>query len=98
MTAPVVEATITAENQFTDWLQMDKVKSSFLLTIAGTFVATIKTQISYDNGITWYDDGGEFTEEMSKVSSELPVAISVRVGVKTGDFTSGSVYVKLSRG
>jgi len=91
------EKTITAENQFTGWLFVDK-KQRFSMNIAGTFDATITMQKSYDGGTTTFDDEVTFTKPSNEVGLPQPESAWFRTGVKTGDFVSGTVEVRMGRG
>jgi hypothetical protein len=85
-----VTASITAQNTFTDKLQ---VVGHFNLSISGTWAATVTVQRSWD-GTNWFDvdtftsnyEGGGFDAE----------EVFYRAGVKTGDFTSGTVALRIS--
>jgi len=92
-----VEKSITAENVFSDWLFVDG-GSRFSLNIKGTFVATVTLQKTYDGGITIYDDEITFVKPSSDISLPLSESAQYRIGVLTGNYTSGTVQVRLGRG
>ena len=82
---------ITAQNTFTTAV-VKSVGQPVALSVSGTFVATATVQRSRD-GVTWFDVGN------TTVPTELD-AVSAgdwhwRAGVKTGDFTSGTVVVNV---
>lgn len=89
--------TITAENQWTGTLDLI---GFFNYSAQGTYVATVTLQRSFD-GSTWEDVDSD-TAPFSLVGFE-PLApfkfskptIKYRIGVKTGDFTSGSISVRI---
>lgn len=83
--------TITAENSFTDPVQ---IQGWFNLSVSGTFAATVTAQRSLDNS-TWVDVDA-WTEPTEEIGLE-PEVMWYRVGVKTGGFTSGSVVVRLGQ-
>lgn len=85
-----VTASITAQNTFTDKIQ---VIGHFNLSISGTWAATVTVQRSWD-GTNWFDVD-TFTSNYEGVGFDAE-EIWYRVGVKTGDFTSGTVVVRLS--
>lgn len=85
-----VTANITAQNTFTDKLQ---VIGHFNLSISGTWSATVTVQRSWD-GTVWLDVD-TFTSNYEGVGFEAE-EIYYRVGVKTGDFTSGTVALRIS--
>lgn len=89
-----VSATITAQNTFTDWLQVSKGRR-FSLDIYGTFVANVYLQKTYDGGLTIIDDPTVRTAPYSEISLPMPEGTQYRIGVKTGGFTSGTVNVRL---
>lgn len=86
-----VTAAITAQNTFTDKFQ---VVGHFNLSISGTFSATVTVQRSFDNGSTWLDVD-TFTAPYEGVGHDAE-DLFYRVGVKTGEFTSGTANVRLS--
>ena len=85
-----VTKSITAENTFSDSLPL---VGHFNLSISGTFVATVTVQRSFDSGSTWLDVD-TFTSSTETYGFD-PHQVYYRVGVKTGDFTSGTVVVAL---
>ena len=92
-----VEKTITAENVFSDKIICAVTPETNMLnsSVSGTFSATVTLQRSFDNGSNWVDVK-TFTapEEGNVLDSESSVVY--RIGVKTGEFTSGSISVRLS--
>lgn len=80
---------ISAENTFTDVVNIE---GYFNLSIYGTFVATITVQRSTDKS-TWLDVD-QFTAGTESVGFD-PEFMWYRVGVKTGDYTSGTVEVRI---
>jgi len=85
----VVTKSITAQNTFSDGLSL---RGDFSLSIGGTFSATVTVQRSFD-GSTWADVD-TFTSQYEGNGYE-GVGAQYRAGVKTGDFTSGTVEVTL---
>ena len=88
-----VEAAITAQNTFTDWLDVP-IGQRYSLSIWGTFVGTVTLQKTYDGGNTILDIEN-FSGPASDVSVEVPENQQVRIGIKTGDYTSGTANVRL---
>jgi hypothetical protein len=82
---------ITAQNTFTDPVQLS---GFFNLSISGTFVATVTVQRSIDNS-TWADVDN-WTAPTEDYGMD-PETMWYRVGVKTGNFTSGTVVVRLGQ-
>jgi hypothetical protein len=89
--AQIATASITAQNTFSTAAQLE---GYFNLSISGTFVATVTVQRSPDNS-TWRDVD-TFTAPSEEVGFE-PEFMWYRIGVKTGDFTSGTVVIRLGR-
>lgn len=90
--ASISTKTITAQNSFTDPV---KLTGFFNLSIIGTFVATVTVQRSFDDQATWADVD-TFTSPTEDWGME-PEVCWYRVGVNTGQFTSGSVSVRLGQ-
>lgn len=90
--------TITAENQWTGALDLI---GFFNYSAQGTFVATVTLQRSFDDGSTWEDvDSNDSAFSLSGFEPLAPFKFSkphvkYRLGVKTGDFTSGSISARL---
>lgn len=89
---PHVSKAITAQNTFTDAME-NQGGRGFNLSIWGTFVATVTLQRSFDNGQTWLDVA-TYTAPKEDTGMD-PEGNLLRVGVKTGDFTSGTVNVRI---
>lgn len=94
MSTVSVTAAITAENTFTSGIQL---RGTFNLSIAGTWVATVTVQRSFD-GTTWLDVE-DYTANTQKIgeASNQGESVWYRVGVKTGNYTSGTCNVRLSQ-
>lgn len=82
-------AAISAQNTFSTAVRIGK---EFNVSISGTFVATVTAQRSYDN-VTWYDVD-TWTAPSEDVGFE-PEYIWYRIGVKTGNYTSGTVNIRI---
>ena len=85
-----VTADITAQNTFTDKIQ---VVGHFNLSISGTWAAAVTVQRSWD-GTNWFDVD-TFTSNYEGVGFDAE-EVFYRAGVKTGDFTSGTVALRIS--
>ena len=83
---------IAAENTFTTAVFV-QANDEFDVSIAGTFVATVVVQRSFDGGSTWKDIES-FAAPVERVG-RLGSGCHVRVGVKTGGYTSGTAVVEL---
>lgn len=89
----LVEKAITAENTFSDGLYIE---GAFNFSISGTFVATVTVQRSFDQGSTWRDVD-TFTAPIETYGNDPEPVVVYRAGVKTGDFTSGTVNIRIGR-
>ena len=87
----LVEKEITAENTFSDCLYTE---GGFNFSISGTFVATVTVQRSFDQGSTWRDVE-TFTSPIETYGTDPGPTVAYRAGVKTGDFTSGTVNIRI---
>lgn len=94
MTAQVKTKTITAQNEFTDWMQV--IGDKFRVSISGTWSATVTIQCSFDAGETILDVES-FTSNIQKFGEEPEGGVYYRLGVKTGNFTSGTAEVRISQ-
>ena len=87
----IASKSITADNSFTDPVQ---ITGYFNVSISGTFGATVTAQRSVDNS-TWVDVDS-WTAPAEEVGMD-PEVMWYRVGVKTGNFTSGTVVVRIGQ-
>ena len=87
--AELTSASLSAENTFTNTVTHE---GYFNLSITGTFVATVTVQRSFD-GSNW-NDVDSFTTATEQVGFE-PESIYYRAGIKTGDYTSGTINIRL---
>jgi len=87
----IASASITAQNTFTDAARLE---GYFNISISGTFAATVTVQRSIDNS-TWVDVDS-FTAPYEGTGFD-PEFMWYRVGVKTGDYTSGTVVARIGR-
>ncbi len=86
--------TITAQNTFTDTVAIKPGKFNLSIIFAPAAVATVTVQRSED-GATWRDlPDGPYTTSTERVGFSGANEF-YRAGVKTGDFTSGSIQVRL---
>jgi len=82
---------ITAQNQFTDSIRVHAV-GIVIIEDTGSISATFTLQIKPDDGSNWVDTGDTFTAE-GAWSFDSVAGVQYRIGVKTGDFTSGTATV-----
>lgn len=96
-TGPTVisTASISAENTFTTGTKIYGEMNILVSGIAGGTVVT--TQRSFD-GTTYYDvPDGEFTADDQVIACEVEPDVYWRAGVKTGDYGSGTVTIRISK-
>lgn len=98
-TGQTVTASVTAENQFTNAIRVTGVDSTrvFTITRSGTWVATVTLQRSFDSESGPWEDVTTYTTNAT-ISYDDTLdnqIIWYRIGVKTGDFTSGTVALTL---
>jgi hypothetical protein len=95
-----VTASITSADSFSDTITIDGVGTSrqFAINITGTWTATVTLQKSFDAGLSWEDTTGVYVANTSTTFNDAldNIEILYRIGVKTGDYTSGTVNVSLS--
>jgi len=85
----LASADIAAQNTFTTAKML---QGDFNVSVSGTFAATVTVQRSPDNS-SWFDVN-TFTTPIETAGFE-PELMWYRVGVKTGDYTSGTAAVRL---
>ena len=84
---------ISAGNTFTPWL---KLSGAFSLSISGTWAGTVTIQRSFDGGTTPLDVQ-TYTANIEDTGSEPREDTVYRVGIKTGNYTSGTANVRLGQ-
>jgi hypothetical protein len=82
---------ITAQNTYSD--SIDISADYFSVSVQGSFTATVTLQKSYDGGTTWHDVD-TFTSAGEYVGLEGEGA-KYRIGVKTGEYTIGTINVRI---
>lgn len=94
-----VTQTVSAENQFSSEIKVTGTGSaqrSFTVTRTGTFTATVTLQRSIGEPGNWIDVATYTTAASSTYNDGLSNQDAYyRIGVKTGDFTSGPVVLDL---
>lgn len=94
-----VATNIVAENTFTSSIRVTGTGTSrsFTISLTGTWTATVTLQRSFDEGATWIDLDTYTANTATTYSDGLDNQIVLyRIGVKTGDFTSGTVAASLA--
>lgn len=98
---PRVWEDIYGENQFTPesyFQASDRNTGDFpvIIAIRGTFVGTVTLQRSFDDGTTWHNVA-TWAAPAETLYANPNGSIKYRLGVKTGEFTSGSIHCNLSQ-
>lgn len=94
-----VTKSVSAANTFSDTIEVTGVGSAraFTIVVSGTFVATWHLQQSFDGGSSWLDVSSSTTTSSSSYNDGLTNStVLYRVGVKTGNYTSGTLVMSLS--
>lgn len=98
-TGQFVTKEITSENDFSETIEVEGSgnRRIFTITRSGTFTATITLQRSFDEGATFEDVETYTTAGSKSLDDGLDnTNVLYRIGVKTGNYTSGTITVSLS--
>jgi hypothetical protein len=99
-TGQVVTEPISGDNVFTDPIRVTGSGDArlFSIFVEGTFVATVTLQFAFDPGGPWNDQGLDWTAPVSTSLNDQQDGqiIFYRIGIKTGDYTSGTATCTLS--
>ena len=88
----VITKSVTGANEFSDAVELT---GHFSLSISGTWAGTVTAQRSFD-GSTWHDVD-TWTINTQEYGLEPEKGIEYRVGIKTGDYTSGTCVLRLGQ-
>lgn len=94
-----VTKSVSSANDFSDTIEVTGVGSAraFTIVVSGTFVATWHLQQSFDGGSSWLDVSNSTTTTSSSYNDGLTNStVLYRVGVKTDNYTSGTLVMSLS--
>lgn len=93
---PTLKLDISSENNFTAGVNPGGEAGHLNISVSGaTWTATVTLQRSFDGGSTWHDVA-TYTENTEADLQDPDPNVLYRIGVKTGDFTSDTVTVRLS--
>ena len=84
---------IENENLWTDAIELI---GHFNISISGSWEGTVTVQRSFDGGSVWYDVA-TWTENTQEYGFEPERSLWYRVGVKLGEYNSGTIEVRLSQ-
>ena len=87
-----VEATLVAENTFTDEIA---IHDNLNYSVQGINGDTVTLQRSYDDGVIW-KDVVSVTEDTEGVYYETEMGVIYRLGIKTGGYSAGTVLARIS--
>ncbi|MBY0587101.1 hypothetical protein K2X85_07985 [bacterium] len=88
-------ANITAQNAFCEDVEFN-FERSFNLSVSGTWAGTVTLQRSFDSGATWLDVYST-TANVETVVDNAETGVLWRLGIKSGNFTSGTAVCRLSQ-
>ena len=88
----LVTKSATGANQFSDAIELI---GNFNLSISGTWAGTVTVQRMLDG--TNYYDVESWTVNTEEYGHEPEKGIQYKVGIKTGDYTSGTCVLRLSQ-
>lgn len=91
-----VTANISAENTWTDSITAKRKVGFLNISVSGTWAGTVTLQRSFDGGGTWHDVF-TWTANAQKALTDVEKGVLYRIGIDTGDYTSGTAAVRLSR-
>lgn len=87
-------ASIAAQNTFSNGVV---ISGPFNMSLSGTWAATVHLQRSFpDSPTTWFDVAS-YTANIQDRGMEGETGVQYRVGVKTGNYTSGTVVARISQ-
>lgn len=93
-----VNKVFTSDDQYSDYITVTGVGAArdFSVDTAGTFVATLTLQRSFDDGNTWEDNENYTGTGVSTYNDHLDnQTVLYRVGIKNGNYTSGTANVTM---
>ncbi len=85
---------VTAENQWTGSIYIG---GTFNFVITGTWSATVTFQVSFDEGISWIDVETFIANTYEVGETPYDPTAVYRAGVKTGQYVSGTVEIRISQ-
>lgn len=87
-------ATIGAQNTFSSTVA---ISGPFNFSLSGTWAGTVHLQRSYPSAPTTWFDVASYTANIEDRGTEAETGVLYRFGVKTGNYTSGSVVGRISQ-
>jgi hypothetical protein len=94
-----VSSSISSEDTFTNTIEVEGigVTRQFTIIRQGTWVATVTLQRSFDSGTSWLDVTTYTNNATITFNDGLDNQVVLyRIGIKTGNYTSGTVDLSLS--
>ena len=94
----LVQTDLSAENTFTDYYSLGEGDVPIFVITEGTWVGTLTVQIRYPGRTTPIDMPDErFTTNFDIPAVNLPIGAEIRVGFKTGEYTSGTASIDITK-
>ncbi|NDF13334.1 MAG: hypothetical protein EB060_11040 [Proteobacteria bacterium] len=91
----VTSFNVAAQNTFCEDAEFDYLRP-FNLSVSGTWAGTVTLQRSFNNGSTWLDVYS-VTANVETVVDSPETGVLWRLGIKTGNYTSGTAVCRLSQ-
>lgn len=94
-----VSSNIASANTFSNSITVTNVGEArrFTIVVSGTWTATVTLQQSLDDGSTWADISNYTSNVSTTYADGLDnQTVQYRIGIKTGNYTSGTAAVTLS--
>lgn len=94
----LIQGTLTAENTFTDVYLLGANVTPIIVITEGTWAGTLTLQIQYPGRTTFIDvPNATFTSNFDTQAYGLPNNTQLRVGFKTGEYTSGTASIDITQ-
>jgi hypothetical protein len=90
-----VSTTISGEDMWSDTFFVDA-NETIIASMEGSWGATVTVQKTYDEGDTWIDYLSS-TSNTNVEIAEIRGDVYYRIGIDTGDYTSGAAELRLSK-
>jgi len=88
-----VSKTVTAENTYSDSIA---IFGKFNVSISGISGDTVHVQRSFDAGTLW-KDVESYTADKEDAGEEIEHDVIYRIGVKTGNYSAGTILLRISQ-
>ena len=89
-------ASVTAADTWTDWITPQPTTGYLNISISGTFVATVTLQRRFNEDGTAHEVDTWTAVDQNNLQ-DYEHGVEYRIGVAAGDYTSGTVDLRLSQ-